>query len=111
MGVKLFFGNKSYIYLYDSEKIVLDTIKKVLLKADRNLLGMTELCKTVKYILDRKATREGSKKKVQMNRIVKGVFILNGIRTCKKVGSRRCLKIFEIRRKRWIKYLPKKKVK
>lgn len=108
---KLYFGNKSYWYLKPSEELVLKIIINVLRKAPCMMLGTTELVKNVKYIIDAINKKKGLDRKVQQATISRLICVLGMVKTCKKVGSRRCMKTFEIKRKRIWKYIPEKKKK
>lgn len=107
MGKKLQFKSKSYIYLQPREELVLDTIIRVLSKAKYHQMGTTALIKTVQESIGI-VESGGNKGHVQKNTILKGIYMLLAIQNSSKAGTRRILKIWEIKRKRIIKLLPQK---
>ena len=109
VGKKLCFFNKAYIYLSPNEEVVLDMIVRVLQKAKYNQMGSQALIETVREAIGT-VKRYGHEGKVQRNTILKGVYMLLAVTNCKKVGSSRVLKMWEIKRKRYIKLLKHEKV-
>ena len=63
-------------------------------------LGMTELIKTVREVIGDRKKCSGKVGKIHYSTIAKGVWMLNGIRNCRKVNSKKIIKIYEIKRRR-----------